>query len=140
VEGPYASFVHELGLRIENDRPARERLRAVIELLSDPSEEVRLLLRLLLRQVLDSVQPLVRMAPTFLQGHVALLGKLLVAAQMEGALPKGVGIGALPIIFGGSLMPHLIAEAVRPIPGAELVISAIRKNTKESLLTLLGLT
>ncbi len=138
IELPYGRFVEQLRQRIEAAGvPAQDRLRAVIDLLAHPGDELRQLLRLLLRQVLDSIEPLAGLAPLFMQGHIALCGRLIRDASAEGALPEGVGIGTLPIMLGGLTLPHLILDAVGDLPGFDAFARALVADTERSLLHLL---
>jgi AcrR family transcriptional regulator len=141
IELPYGRFVAELRARVEAPATsARDRLRHVIDLLGHPGDELRGLLRLLLRQVLDSVEPVAGLAPLFLQGHIALLGKVITDASEEGALPEGVGLGAMPIIFGGLILPHLLADSLRSVPAVQPFTTALIADSQRSMLRLLRLS
>jgi AcrR family transcriptional regulator len=137
---PYDRFVSALrrscqGAEVRPD----ERLADLIDFLSDPGDEALDLGRMLLRQVLDEPEPLKEMVEIFRGGHIAVLTNIVLEAATAGALPKGIGLGVLPIIFGGALLPRLLARSVADEPLGRLIAEILAGQSKENLLILLGM-
>ena len=140
IEGPYDRMLVAMREQSAPDgRPALQRLLDLLRFMSHPPAETLALLRLLIRQVLTAPEPLEGMVPTFVRGHFAVLGDLITEAQQAGELPDGVGLGLLPLCFGGAIMPALIRDALASrAPAAEPMLRVMHEQAVTTLFLLLG--
>ncbi len=140
IEAPYARFVEKLEacINLEGLTPA-QRLRAVIDFIAAPDEETLKLLRLLLRQLLDGIEPLSPLLPTFKQGHLRVLMQAINDAACAGQLPEGVDVSVLPIILGGAIFPTLLNSSLADNPEAQMMAKVMTGRSKDILIRLLGI-
>ncbi len=139
IEGTYATFLADIKAAAASPGcSARERLRALLERLHHPSAAERQMLRAGMRELVSAPEHLAPVVHLFRSGHPLVLMGAVQAAIAEGALPKGVGLGVVPIIMATLIAAPMVARAaVASHPGFDFVEAAVSQSYHD-LLVLLG--